>query len=675
MQKDKFSLIIITLLLIIFSSVDAAEEKNIPPSVQYGKHPNWVKPFQLESFIQSSKKQSHNQSSVRYLLSDQQINIAEKDTAYFTQVLMQPLNEQGLENTSELSFDFNPNFEKLIIHEINVIRNNKKTNRLNPKDVKVFKNETDLNKRQYTDEVRALIILKDIRVDDIIQYTYSRIGMNPVLGKKHFGRFSSQWNVPVEKVRLRLVSSPEIKLQFKSDVKHTKTSTKNQTEYHWSINNTLPVKEEDQYPTWYNPYSFIEFSEYKNWKEVNDWAFELYTNTQVSKKLLQQIKEWQKTYPKVEDQISVALRFVQDEIRYFGIEVGQNTHKPHTPEEVFERRYGDCKDKTTLLIAILNQLGVKSYPALVSSYIGKKLHEYLPSPGVFNHVIVYLKYNNKDYWLDGTFSHQRGGIDNIGFINYHQALIVKKNQKDLTQVKKPKRIKPKIITEETFDLKANTSDIILSVKTTYQGIKADTIRYRIATESNQSLSERYLNYYSQYFNNIKQLEEVTFEDSEKNNKLTTYEKYNIKDWPVKEAGKQYIEFYPTSLKEYLVTPSIVNRKHPFSIASNFNYLQQQIINLNDSKLLNYSNEKITKKTQYFNYEKTIKKDENTITINHHFEPLKSYVEANHTTQYLALIKKLKEDLSYQIITLDKRSSTVEAQEDRLRSLARKLIKK
>ena len=83
-----------------------------------------------------------------------------------------------------------------------------------------------------------------------------------------------------------------------------------------------------------------------------------------------------------------ASRFVQDDIRYLGIEVGMARRRPTAPDQVFEQRYGDCKDKTALLVAMLRLGGLAAYPALVSSTQGPDLDQWVPSPDAFDHAIV-----------------------------------------------------------------------------------------------------------------------------------------------------------------------------------------------------------------------------------------------------------------------------------------------
>jgi tetratricopeptide (TPR) repeat protein/transglutaminase-like putative cysteine protease len=99
-----------------------------------------------------------------------------------------------------------------------------------------------------------------------------------------------------------------------------------------------------------------------------------------------------------------ALRLVQDEVAYMlnGMEGGN--YIPQAPAQTWENRYGDCKAKSMLLLAMLREMGIESEAVLVSSQLGDVVPEMLPMPGAFDHVIVHAVIDGTDYWLDGTSS-------------------------------------------------------------------------------------------------------------------------------------------------------------------------------------------------------------------------------------------------------------------------------
>jgi hypothetical protein len=97
-----------------------------------------------------------------------------------------------------------------------------------------------------------------------------------------------------------------------------------------------------------------------------------------------------------------ALELVQDEVRYVYVGLNGGNLTPVSAEETWERRYGDCKGKTALLLTLLDELGIEAEAVLVNSEGGDHVPEMLPSPYAFDHVLVRATIDGADYWMDGT---------------------------------------------------------------------------------------------------------------------------------------------------------------------------------------------------------------------------------------------------------------------------------
>jgi hypothetical protein len=82
------------------------------------------------------------------------------------------------------------------------------------------------------------------------------------------------------------------------------------------------------------------------------------------------------------------LGFVRGKLRYVAAESGIDGHRPTAPREVLERGWGDCKDKSLLLVALLREAGIDAWPALIRLGSGDRIDAEFPSPFQFNHVIV-----------------------------------------------------------------------------------------------------------------------------------------------------------------------------------------------------------------------------------------------------------------------------------------------
>jgi hypothetical protein len=92
--------------------------------------------------------------------------------------------------------------------------------------------------------------------------------------------------------------------------------------------------------------------------------------------------------------------YVAKDFRYVSLSFGVGRFQPHAASEVLAAGYGDCKDKHTLLQALLRAAGIQSYPVLIG--FGRKLDADVPSPAQFNHVITAAKMGTDWTWLDAT---------------------------------------------------------------------------------------------------------------------------------------------------------------------------------------------------------------------------------------------------------------------------------
>ncbi|HEY6125113.1 MAG TPA: transglutaminase family protein, partial [Steroidobacteraceae bacterium] len=119
------------------------------------------------------------------------------------------------------------------------------------------------------------------------------------------------------------------------------------------------------------------------------------------------------------------------EVRYTGVEFAEARLVPEYPAETLRRRFGDCKDKSTLLIAALRASGIDAYLALLDSGDDQDVSPDLPGLGMFNHAIVYVP-GTPDIWIDATAEYTRVGslppptTDRL-------ALIIRAGEKTLTR--------------------------------------------------------------------------------------------------------------------------------------------------------------------------------------------------------------------------------------------------
>ena len=224
-----------------------------------------------------------------------------------------------------------------------------------------------------------------------------------------------------------------------------------------------------------------------------------------------------------------ALRLVQSQMRYLGVEVGMNSHLPNPPSLVFDRRFGDCKDKALLTVALLSRLGIDANVALVNTSMQKGLAEGLPNPGSFDHVIVRVVVDHKPYWLDPTLSEQRSDLAHLTQPDYGLALVVEPATTRLVPMDTARsRIAKRPCT--SCSMRARVSKSLSAIRSPRSTKAAKRIRTgQPASKNLVDLQKGYLNWYANYYPHISVAAPLNVKDDEANNRLTISEHYQIVD--------------------------------------------------------------------------------------------------------------------------------------------------
>ncbi len=145
----------------------------------------------------------------------------------------------------------------------------------------------------------------------------------------------------------------------------------------------------------------VAWTTFHSWQEVGDWWASLAKDrAAVTPEIQSKVQELLQGKTTDEEKMQAIYNFVSLQVRYIGVAFGVGRYQPHSAEEVLENQYGDCKDKDTLLQAMLKAAGFDAWPALIGS--AHKLHPELPSPEQFDHVITVVPRGNSVIWLDST---------------------------------------------------------------------------------------------------------------------------------------------------------------------------------------------------------------------------------------------------------------------------------
>lgn len=533
---------------------------------------SWVKP----QFYDVTAPSLADATADEYLLlQEQQINAAEQETFYHTD--RQILTSEGVQNDSTITVNFNPNYQSLVFHWVRIWRGKDHLDRLDTNKIEILQQEKDMDQYQLNGEKSAILVLDDVRVGDIIDCAYSLKGENPVFRGHFASLIPVQMEEPAGRLFTRILWPRQKGLYAKAhncSVQPSLIPGKSTNEFTWDFRQVPAITAEDQLPAWYDPDQWVLLSDFKFWAEVNQWAMALFPpDSSLSRDLSQKISEW-KQLDDPEAEILAALRFVQEEVRYFGIEIGVGTEKPADPSTVFSRRFGDCKDKSLLFVSILRALGIQAYPVLVNATVGRGINDWQPSAIAFDHCIVQVQCNGQLYWVDPTMNDQRGPLAMHFLPDYGPGLVVAPGTTELTTA--PQNTgSPTTTTTEYFTIRGASRPSDLKVVTVAEGRDAEVLRQIYATEKLTEIQARYTHLYSTIYPKIKMSSPMLVEDNEEQNRFQTTAFFSIDDvWGQPDKNQGYsCQFYPVSISRLFDKPDNTDRRQPLAV----DFPQHQIL--------------------------------------------------------------------------------------------------
>ncbi|MFZ0301073.1 MAG: DUF3857 domain-containing protein [Terracidiphilus sp.] len=171
--------------------------------------------------------------------------------------------------------------------------------------------------------------------------------------------------------------------------------------YHWSSSN-LARPDPDATPKSMKKWKpSVQVTTFKSWEEVGAWYDSLQKNAVVVTPAIKARADMlTKGLTSDEDKVRTIFNDVAMLIHYVALDFGIGRYQPHAADDVLANEYGDCKDKHTLLAALLKAAGIEAWPVLISS--NRELDPDTPSPAQFDHVITLVKLKDKTLWMDST---------------------------------------------------------------------------------------------------------------------------------------------------------------------------------------------------------------------------------------------------------------------------------
>jgi tetratricopeptide (TPR) repeat protein len=319
------------------------------------------------------------------------------------------LNERGRENYGEVFIPYSLLSERVKILKARTIK---------PDGTEVEAtaiNDVSLAEgyHLYSDAMAKVISMPALENNAIIEYAYTidELGRG-AMGKNFQDEFYFQDFDPIMNARYTVTVPKDMEIYYKmsnGDLTPKISEQGTTRTYIWEMNNVPQIIPEDYMPPLGDIVPRLEITTFKSWDEVAGWYYDIANpKTQADDAIKAKVIELTKDKSTLEEKVRAIYSFVTNDIRYVGLEFGIGGLMPHQASEVFKYKYGDCKDKATLLISMFKEINIPAYYVLVRTRDRGSLP--VDSPGFqFDHAICAIRLNDKLYFLDGTAEDNRFG--------------------------------------------------------------------------------------------------------------------------------------------------------------------------------------------------------------------------------------------------------------------------
>lgn len=641
-----FLVAIVSSVLISYSTPSFADDSK---DIHLEPAPAWVIQYDVGSIDDIPTDEVSD--GVHYHMVDNQIQVTKSgERTSYSRYVETIINQSGLDSSSQLNLKFDPSYQKIVLHSLYILRDGQRLDRLQSAKKTLLNSESELNQQIYSGSLTLNILMADLQVGDTLDYSYTRYGANPVYRDSFSYRRNLGWSVPLNIQHLRILWGKPNPL-FVTPINANPTIIKNElgefTEYQITIQKPSVVDTASQTPAWHDSYSSIYFSESESWSDVVAWAKPLY-QFDIHSSVKAVSEEIKPQYPAQSAQIAAALKYVQEQIRYVGLEMGLNSHVPTDPKETLILKYGDCKDKASLLIAILAALDIQAFPALVNTEDTKLLKLRPPAANLFNHVIVSLEYQGKQIWLDPTLINQTGSLSNIYQPDYGYALVLKSKENQLTSMLTPSDGSYTHVTEKYYIPKKHEKRVTLSVVTQHSGENLINFLSMLEQDGKNKVADSYEIYYQGDYPSLVSAGEMTVNIDDAQGIVSINEHYEIANY-WKEGDEHYeADYYPTDVRDAVFKPDQIKRNSPLEIEFPNNIHNHFELTF-ESDGWDFEGEEFIEDNDFFLFHKTVSFEAKTLKLQFDYRAKTDHIPAEQIDNYLAARDRVRKEAYYGLI--------------------------
>lgn len=336
---------------------------------------------------------------------DLEIHLSGKGQAQYLGFRVKIFQSNALE-LGNISIAWNPAAGAPLVHDIKVFREGSVIDVLQKSSFEILRREDKLEAARLDGTLTAVLRIPDLRVGDELEVDYTVFDNDPTLGPRHTGALAFAPSPSPGRYHIGLSWDQGHEPRIKPTADLAASMIKGERNVDFRLDNPAVMSVPKDVPARYQWQRAVEYSDFADWASVSRHFAPLFTKASAlsaNSPVKTEAARIAAAHALPLDRASAALKLVQQDVRYIYVGLNGGNLTPASADETWQRRYGDCKGKTALLLALLGELGIDSKPVLVNSTgTDDGLNQRLPIPELFDHVLVRAHINDKYYWLDGT---------------------------------------------------------------------------------------------------------------------------------------------------------------------------------------------------------------------------------------------------------------------------------
>lgn len=421
----------------------------------------WIVPFAMppEALVetaQSGASPDTGAAPIKVLLSDEQQDIQPGKITRYQESIYRLQTAQGLPAGS-VSFAWDPATQIATVHKLQIHRGSQVIDVLaSGQSFTVVRRETNLESAVLDGQLTASIQPEGLQVGDVIDLAVSITTSDPAVGN-HVEMMGAAWNgAPIAHAHFRAQWPATVPMRMQADggLVLPKVQRKDgMASVEMTMADLKPSILPKGAPPRYQIGRLVELTDLPSWDALSGLMTPLFAKAEAvapQGAVQAEIAKIKALSPDPKIRAEAALALVQDRVRYVLLSLNDGGLVPADAETTWSRRFGDCKGKTVLLLALLHGLGIDAHAVLVGTLTGDGLEQRLPQIHLFNHVLVKATIGGRDYWLDGTRVGDRS-LDGIETPNFRWGLPLLPGHAALVAMVPPPYDKPQIDVAITID--------------------------------------------------------------------------------------------------------------------------------------------------------------------------------------------------------------------------------